>query len=47
MAPIDQNSIITMYEVLYQPLETFNEAIRTQSVFTRTAMMMMVLQYLE
>ena len=25
--PIDQNGVITMYEVLYQPLETFNETI--------------------
>ena len=25
--PIDQNGIITMYEVLYQPLETFDGAI--------------------
>ena len=25
--PIDQNGILTMYEVLYQPLETFEEAI--------------------
>ena len=25
--PIDQNGIITMYEVLYQPLETFGGAI--------------------
>ena len=24
VSPIDQNGIITMYEVLYQPLETFN-----------------------
>ena len=27
--PIDQNGIITMYEVLYQPLETFGGAIGT------------------
>ena len=25
--PIDQNGIITMYEVLYEPLETFSDAI--------------------
>ena len=25
--PIDQNGVITMYEVLYQPQETFNGAI--------------------
>ncbi len=30
--PIDQNGIITMYEVLYQPLETFNGAIMTQTM---------------
>jgi len=29
--PIDQNGIITMYEVLYQPLETFGGAIGTQA----------------
>jgi hypothetical protein len=25
--PIDQNGVITMYEVLYEPLETFNGSI--------------------
>ncbi len=30
--PIDQNGIITMYEVLYQPLETFDGAILTQTM---------------
>ena len=25
--PIDQNGVITMYEVLYEPLETFDDAI--------------------
>ncbi len=29
---IDQNGIITMYEVLYQPLETFDGAITTQTM---------------
>jgi hypothetical protein len=29
--PIDQNGIVTLYEVLYQPLETFDEAIQTQT----------------
>ena len=29
---IDQNGIITMYEVLYQPLETFDGAIMTQTI---------------
>ena len=28
--PIDQNGVITMYEVLYEPLETFDGAIQTQ-----------------
>ena len=33
--PIDQNGIITLYEVLYVPLETFNETIQeiTREVF--------------
>ncbi len=29
---IDQNGIITMYEILYQPLETFDGAITTQTM---------------
>ena len=29
---IDQNGIITMYEVLYQPLKTFDGAIMTQTM---------------
>ena len=29
---MDQNGIITMYEVMYQPLETFNGNIRTQTM---------------
>ena len=29
--PIDQNGMVTMYEVLYQPLETFDGAIHTQT----------------
>ena len=36
MVPLnDQNGIITLYEVLYQPLETFNETIKaiTREVF--------------
>ena len=37
--PIDQNGVITMYEVLYTPLETFGGAIgpRTVNVTERTA----------
>ena len=30
--PIDQNGVITMYEVLYQPQETFNETIEEMTV---------------
>ena len=30
--PIDQNGIITEYEVMYQPLETFNGSIVTRRV---------------
>ncbi len=30
--PEDRNGIITMYEVLYQPLETFDDAIMTQTM---------------
>ena len=30
--PIDQNGIITMYEVMYQPLETFNGNIATNTI---------------
>ena len=30
--PIDQNGIITMYEVMYQPLETFNGNISIQTI---------------
>ena len=29
--PIDQNGVITMYEVLYEPLETFGGAIGPQT----------------
>ena len=30
--PIEQNGVITMYQVLYQPMQTFNGAIRQQTV---------------
>ena len=30
--PIDQNGVITVYQVLYQPLQTFNGAIRQQTL---------------
>ena len=29
--PIDQNGVITMYEVLYEPLETFDGAIMSNT----------------
>ena len=29
--PIDQNGVITVYEVLYEPLETFNGAIMSNT----------------
>lgn len=32
VAPIDQNGVITMYQVLYQPLQTFGGAIGSQMV---------------
>ena len=32
VVPIDQNGVITMYQVLYQPLETFGGAIRPLTV---------------
>ena len=32
VSEIDQNGIITMYMVLYQPLETFGGAIMTQTL---------------
>ena len=34
--PIDQNGIITMYEVLYQPLETFNNSLPSSIFMTTT-----------
>ena len=30
--PMDQNGVITMYEVQYEPLETFGGTIQTQTV---------------
>ena len=30
--PIDQNGIITEYEVMYEPLETFNDSIRINAI---------------
>ena len=41
--PIDQNGVITMYEVLYEPLETFNGTIMSNTTtvdgMTLTAML--------
>ena len=45
---IDQNGVITMYEVQFEPLQTFNETIFTNSVnITNTSMMYTVLMDLE
>ena len=44
--PINQNGIITMYEVLYQPLETFSEYIQTRNV-SGTDQMAVILMDLE
>ena len=45
--PIDQNGIITMYEVLYEPLETFGGAIQTQTRNVSGTEMSVVLTNLE
>ena len=45
--PIDQNGIITMYEVLYEPLETFGGAIETLSRNVSVTDMSVVLMDLE
>ena len=45
--PIDQNGIITMYEVLYEPLETFGGAIRPLTVTVSGAEMSVVLTNLQ
>ena len=43
--PIDQNGIVTMYEVLYQPLETFCGYIETRNVSgTKLAVVLMDLE---
>ena len=41
--PIDQNGIITMYEVMYQPLETFNGIISTQTMIVSGTEMSVIL----
>ena len=45
--PIDQNGVITMYEVIYQPRETFNEAIGDLTVNVSAPEMSVVLMDLE
>ena len=45
--PIHQNGIITMYEVLYQPLETFSGAIGPLTVNVSGTEMSVVLMDLE
>jgi netrin-G3 ligand len=47
VAPIDQNGIITMYEVLYVPLETFGEAIQDQMIDVPVTNMSVLLMDLE
>ena len=44
---INQNGVITMYEVLYQPLETFNGAIRDLTVMVSASEMSVVLMNLQ
>ena len=43
VSPIDQNGIITKYEVMYQPLETFRGSIETQTVNVTQSEMSMTL----
>ena len=45
--PIDQNGIITMYEVMYQPLETFNGNISTQTMIVSGTEMSVILMELQ
>ena len=45
--PIDQNGIITMYEVMYQPLETFNGNISTQTMNVSGTEMSVILMELQ
>ena len=45
--PIDQNGVITMYEVLYQPQETFNGAIGDLTANVSAQEMSVVLMNLE
>jgi hypothetical protein len=45
--PIDQNGVITMYEVLYEPLETFNGSITSNTTTVDGAERSVVLVDLE
>ena len=45
--PIDQNGVITMYEVFYEPLETFGGVIQTQTRNVSGTEMSVVLMNLE
>ena len=45
--PIDQNGIITMYEVLYEPLETFGGTIQTMTINVIAPEMSVVLMNLQ
>ncbi len=45
--PIDQNGIITMYEVLYQPLETFDGAIMAETMIVLSPDISLTLMSLE
>ena len=47
VAPVDQNGIITMYEVLYVPLETFGEVIQDQMIDIPVTNMSVLLMDLE
>ena len=47
VAPVDQNGIITMYEVLYVPLETFGGAIQSQMIDIPVTDMSVLLMDLE
>ena len=45
--PINQNGVITMYEVLYKPQETFNGAIRDLTVNVSAPEMSVILMNLQ
>ena len=45
--PIDQNGVITKYEVQYKPMQTFNGAIETQTVNVNASELSVTLMGLE